>query len=247
MIGKTGRSILMALALMGGAMGTEPQLVDTDRVNTVLEDAITPMIDGTFHLTITNNPFPVEIDASQSPDLEVQDLIINDRQTAFSAKIAVRESDLPPLPVRGTLTVYALVPVLKIDVNKGALLTADHIDWQNIPKNRITTNHIMVEDDMVGMEVRSNRLLKGKPVRQHDLRQRPLVTKGGDVRLVYQTDLLSVETKAKALADGNKDDWIKVLNHGSGKILNAKVSQNGMVIIPDETFVEKTPVTQGIL
>lgn len=135
-----------------------------------------------------------------------------------------RSAAAPVVPQKETPSGQArAVVVLKQGLLRGARLTAEHLEVQQMPASQVPQQSIDNVDNAIDAELTRD-LLAGKPIRSTDLRPAMLVKRGQTVTLtIRQEGGFAVVAQVEALQDGRKGESIRLKNRESGRILTGKV------------------------
>jgi flagella basal body P-ring formation protein FlgA len=121
-------------------------------------------------------------------------------------------------------------PVLLEHMKKGDSLDMQNVKFIKFPKQRDSA--VMIKDlhNLDGLVARKN-INPNKPLLSHDFAKPVAIIKGKTVKMLYIKDSLSIETNGTALESGSVDDYIKVRNNDGNKVINAKVINEGAVLV----------------
>ena len=122
------------------------------------------------------------------------------------------------------------IPVLSDHMKKGDALDMQNIKFIKLAKHRDSA--LMVKDlsSVEGLVARKN-INPNKPLMSHDFAKPVAITKGKTVKMMYIKDSLSIETTGTALESGSINDYIKVRNNDGNKVINARVMNEGSVLV----------------
>ena len=104
-------------------------------------------------------------------------------------------------------------------INKGELISADHLAIEYKAKHFIRANNLQSFSSLLGS--RAKRIIReGTSI---SLPQICMVCKGDMVTIYAKTRTLTIKTSGQALQDGNVGEQIRVKNQKSGKTISARV------------------------
>ena len=132
------------------------------------------------------------------------------------------------IPIRTEMKVYLPVVTSKTVINRGDTINRSQIQLQ---ENEITRNlrgfyHRL--DQVAGMG--AARRIRVNQILSPDLIDQPQLIKRGDkIKITAQRDGISASMPGEALEKGSKGDVIRVKNLSSGKTIEAKVVEAGVV------------------
>ncbi|MEN8720263.1 MAG: flagellar basal body P-ring formation chaperone FlgA [Oceanococcaceae bacterium] len=133
------------------------------------------------------------------------------------------------IPVRLSMTVTMVA--LSRPVGPGEALSADDLRLTRKPVSSMPLGYIGSVEQALGSVTRQA-LPEGTVLRPTQLRAGQAVQRGQHVRLVVQRDGLRIESAGEVLADGAVGAWVKVRNPHSGRIVEGRVDDVGLVLIP---------------
>lgn len=144
---------------------------------------------------------------------------------------SVWENEGKPQNAYGTAMVklYAPIAVAKTVIKINEAFTKDNIVLQEreVSPYKVTGFY---DDLSILFKLRSRSYLNPGAVISHNVTQIPfLVNLGETVALVRETPSVRVSMRVKALENGRENQWIRVENIASRKILQARVIQPGEV------------------
>ncbi|MEM6602711.1 MAG: flagellar basal body P-ring formation chaperone FlgA [Pseudomonadota bacterium] len=121
---------------------------------------------------------------------------------------------------------YVTIPVPKIALNKGMIITEDHIDFKDVKPSMISPHIVTDPAQILGQQVRRI-LLKHRPIELEKTGPVILIKRNQDVSLIYRSGAILITTDGRALSDGGTGEKIKVMNLESRKIVTGQITDNG--------------------
>ncbi|MDC7706122.1 flagellar basal body P-ring formation chaperone FlgA [Vogesella indigofera] len=113
------------------------------------------------------------------------------------------------------------------DIAPGQTLGADDVSEQRV---LLRSPQPLLAPDAALDGLRSKTLIrKGTPLRTLLLETAPLVKRGMAVAIVAEQEGIRVEVAGTALETAGKDEWVRVKNGNSGKVIRARVIDTGVV------------------
>lgn len=113
------------------------------------------------------------------------------------------------------------------DIAPGQTLGADDVSEQLV---LLRSPQPLLTPDAALDGLRSKTLIrKGTPLRGLLLETAPLVKRGMAVAIVAEQEGIRVEVAGTALETAGKDEWVRVKNGNSGKVIRARVIDTGVV------------------
>lgn len=132
------------------------------------------------------------------------------------------------VPVK--VNVYADVAVAQRNLAKGSIIAADDLVLAKMNVAEAGNGYFESIDLVVGMEAKRNIRL-GDALQQNALRSPTVIQRGETVILEATVAGVAVETKAKALTNGQLGEQIRVQNSHSKRVVYAKVTGPGKVSV----------------
>lgn len=157
--------------------------------------------------------------------VEVQHLDLNKKAKKFKAIVIV---DGASKTVSGSYEQGNLMPVLKDTLAAGTEVTDNHISLITVPASKDVRKYFSTAEEMEG-KVTKKRVAAHQLVAVKDLSSPVLITKGSNVKMLFSKGNLAIEALGQALENGGKDEFIKVKNLTSNKVLSAKVVDESTV------------------
>ena len=113
------------------------------------------------------------------------------------------------------------------DIAPGQTLGADDVSEQRV---LLRSPQPLLAPNVALDGLRSKTLIRqGTPLRGLLLETAPLVKRGMAVAIVAQQEGIRVEVAGTALETAGKDEWVRVKNGNSGKVIRARVIDTGVV------------------
>jgi flagellar basal body P-ring formation protein FlgA len=113
-------------------------------------------------------------------------------------------------------------------IDRGQTLTSNDLKLQQINVAKARRGYYNRIEEVVGLAAK-RRIRAGQTITPALLEQTMAVKRGEPVKIVANHDGIEASTSGEALADGQPGDVIRVRNVGSGKVIDAKVIEEGVV------------------
>lgn len=125
---------------------------------------------------------------------------------------------------------HAFLPVVHAVgiLDRGQTLTANDLKLQRINVAKARRGFYNRVEEVAGLAAK-RRIRAGQIITPALLEQAMAVKRGQPVKIVASHDGIEASTSGEALADGQPGDVIRVRNMGSGKVIDAKVLESGVV------------------
>ncbi len=189
--------------------------------------------------TITNYRNPTLYRHKRPLSIGVKTLEFDDATGRWSANLFILEDEavLSAMPVSGRYEEMLMVPIIKHRMHNGDIITAEDLDQIAYAADRVRKDTIIDVRKIIGKTPR--RLIsKNRPVRVDELQDPDVLAKGNMVHMRYHTPFMKISTIGEALEDGALGDQIRVKNHDSGTIIQARISSANEVIVGSPVHVE---------
>lgn len=198
-----------------------PSCVNAASVSEELENAISEKLDVENIYVSLYSKSKFKDDAK----VTIDDLKLEERAKRFTATVNL---DGKVQKVAGRYELANRLPVLKNSLPAGSLISAENIDFIKIPASREITKFCATEEDLAG-KITKKRLLANQLINSRDISSPAIIQKGSSVKMLFSKGNLAIEAQGLALESGGKDDFIKVKNLSSNKIVQGKVIDEGTV------------------
>ena len=148
-----------------------------------------------------------------------------DRQT-----LEIRCADTPGWSTNATGQAHVFLPAVHAEgiIDRGQTLTANDLKLQRINVAKARRGYYNRIDEVVGLAAK-RRIRAGQTITPALLEQAMAVKRGQPVKIVANNEGIEASTSGEALADGQPGDVIRVRNVRSGKVIEAKVLEAGVV------------------
>jgi len=154
-------------------------------------------------------------------DWRIDAFTFDDRSGRFTGTLTAAGAP-ETVRISGRANAVEAMPVLRSRVAPGELITADAVEWRQVPMGRYTSAYIDRLDDLVG-QTPKRPLNMGQPIRSSDIGRLEQVAKNALITMVAQGPGLTITTTGRAIEGGSVGDVIQVMNLQSKKILQATV------------------------
>ncbi len=125
---------------------------------------------------------------------------------------------------------HVFLPVAHAEgiIDRGQTLTLGDLKLQRINIAKARRGYYNRLDEVVGLAAK-RRIRAGQTITPALIEQAMAVRRGQPVRIVASNDGIEASTSGEALGDGQPGDVIRVRNTRSGKVIDAKVMEQGVV------------------
>lgn len=144
--------------------------------------------------------------------------------------LQIRCVDTPGWSTNATGQAHVFLPAVHAEgiIDRGQTLTAGDLKLQRINIAKARRGYYNQIEEVVGLAAK-RRIRAGQTITPALLEQAMAVKRGQPVKIVASNEGIEASTSGEALADGQPGDVIRVRNVGSGKVIDAKVLEQGVV------------------
>lgn len=197
------------------------QDIGADKITAALQSALAQKLDGQkFEATLSQRNISMHVPENVAADVTVSDLRYDLARGEFSAMLTAGTEEKA---VTGRLIPVTSVPVLKEQLQKGALITAEDLDYVDVRNSDLSANVLVSADQLIGMSPRRG-LAALKPIAASDVSSPVVVKKGETVTMVLQNSEMTLTTQGKALESGAVGETVRIINPSSGQSVEGIVT-----------------------
>lgn len=128
----------------------------------------------------------------------------------------------------GFIEVKVPVLVLKNNLSSKSLLKEEDLAFEARELSRLPHDVILNKEEALGKELRMG-IIAGTVLRASHLREPLLVKRNQEIEILARGQNFEIKTKGIALENGRLDEFIKVRNKSSNRVIQAKVVSEGQV------------------
>ena len=145
-------------------------------------------------------------------------------------QLEIRCPDAPGWSLKTTAQAHVFLPAVHAEgiIERGQTIGASDIELQRINIAKARRGYYNHLDEVIGMAAK-RRIRAGQTITPALLEQALAVKRGQPVKIVASHDGIEASTSGEALSDGLPDEIIRVRNVRSGKVIDAKVVEEGVV------------------
>lgn len=205
-----------------------------DAVRTAFEMTPAGMSSERIEVTLSGPRPNLHVSTESMPVFEVSDIEYNRRIGTFRAKISVSGPRrlTKTASIRGHALSILSIPVLSHRLGRGEMISPSDIEWIEVHSNKISSDIITDENDLIGYVPRGN-LRPGNPVRTTSVQLPTIIERDALVTVIYQIPGLTVTSQGKSLEPGHLNKLIRIQNTHSDRIIYAKVISPNQAIVPN--------------
>ena len=118
---------------------------------------------------------------------------------------------------------------LKHNLKKGELIQESDLkfDYRN---NSVGNGYFIDKNILIGREINQN-LSRGQIIKVRHLKERFTVVEGQAIIIYADLNGINVKMDGNALQNGHLNEWIKVRNNSSGKVIEGKIINEKKILI----------------
>ena len=118
---------------------------------------------------------------------------------------------------------------LKHNLKKGELIQESDLkfDYRN---NSVGNGFFIDKNILIGREINQN-LSRGQIIKVRHLKERFTVVEGQAIIIYADLNGINVKMDGNALQNGHLNEWIKVRNNSSGKVVEGKIINEKKILI----------------
>lgn len=211
-------------------------LVKNDQIKDAVIDALTKEgIKDRFDISL-NGPWPqLILPQTQRPSVEVSFIDFDASRDWFQATLVAPSRDNPihTTSIAGRVNYIIEVPVLRETIRHGTVIGKRDIDTITMDRRDIQPDMALHADDMIGLTPRRV-VLAGKPITMKEVEAPRIVERGDTVTMIFQEGPLRLTAKGRAMENGAKGDYIRVVNDNSNRTIQGMVTGEKQILV--ETF-----------
>jgi len=233
-LGATARNFGLAWQPPSGETAIRVQRAARTVANTELAERVAQQLSlaaGKTRIQF-DTQYRVEVAVGDEPGYALEHAELVPGTNRFTAELRAPADDQTATPMRiaGRLIPLIDIPVLSRSMAPGEQVAAADVTWTQVPSATIPGGDIMDPQEIIGRTPR-HPLQSGMPLRPMDL-QLPVVVKRNEaVLIVLEKPGLYMTAEGKALEDGGRGEFIRVVNVQSNRIIDAVVLGSGQVAV----------------
>jgi flagella basal body P-ring formation protein FlgA len=211
----------------------QSNIVSSDQMMEALKNVLsTKGTSDNFTVTLTQGLSDISLKDNTVPNVEISNLNFNKNSGVFSAKISIPSVQNPVATrqVTGTVTDLVTVPALSKPARAGEIISLSDIVFLELPAKQVPQDAVLDADQLAGLSP-TRSITANKPIRFNDIRNPQLVERGEQITINYEGGTLSLAAKGRALQNGAKGEFVKVLNTASNKTIQAEVTSDRVVTV----------------
>lgn len=134
--------------------------------------------------------------------------------------------------IKGCLSTMVSIPVLNKQLDSGAIIEKEDLEFKDFPSHKVTKYMIQDEKELIGKTLRRRSVKAGDMLSAHDVIS-PVVIKRGDlVTMKVETPTVVISTRGKAQGNAAVGQSVQVMNLESKRLIEGVVKDSQTIIIP---------------
>ena len=182
--------------------------------------------DPSSRVELSNRNLRLNVALGEDIFMSVQQISFDRARGRFSATVSWGAGANEHIRVTGAFERMTDVPILTSRKMRGELISADDIEWINVPERKLARNAIVDADHLIGMSAKRV-ITPNRPVSHSDVRRPLMVNKGENVTVVLTTAQMQLSAKGRALMPGSEGDVIRISNLQTNTVIEAIVTGPG--------------------
>jgi flagella basal body P-ring formation protein FlgA len=225
---------------------TEPSILDnisvinTDKIKDIISQSLSKKTKAD-KLTIDIKGYENGIKLNSkhdSYDVNIAESSVNTNSRRFKYSLTFTSgSDTQKFDITGRYDEIVKVPVLISEIEHSTAITADNIEYAEMPKSKLQNNTITDEDALLG-KILKHSIPSGRPIRTSDIEKQIIVSRGKAVNILFKTPSMTLQTSGVAMDSGGKGEVIRVRNSSSEKIIQAEIQNEELVSVSSQALTK---------
>lgn len=129
------------------------------------------------------------------------------------------------------IRVFIPVAVAKTSLTAGQFFSSENVFFKEMEITQLGTGNYFNEMDALKNLQVAGFIKAGSIISSHQTQEPYVVQRGQKVDLVHEKNNMKISVQVQVLENGRKNDWIRVENPTSHKIITAKVKTNDEVML----------------
>ena len=196
-------------------------MVESSIKEALLEKGIARDTDIEIHENLARFILP----EGEPQTIELDDFRLNPSTNSFQASLFAPSVDRPlkSYTVTGFVHETVEIPVLMSFVKEGDIISASDVKTLRLREDALPRGTLMHVSDLQGMAAAKS-LKPNDPIRNIDIALPQLVERGSELTLIFDNEIMRLTAKGKALQNGARGEFVRVVNTESNKNLNGLVT-----------------------
>jgi len=183
-----------------------------------------------FAVELNDHTVGFHVPQATDKAVNVEKLTYDPENSTFVAVVSAATVPDVKKEVSGHYFPISAIPVLKMPLRPGDVISADDIDYVDMRSTEITSSMVTEAANLIGQTPRRG-ISAMKPVTLTDVKMPVIVKKGDLVTMILKNDVISLTAQGRAMDNGAAGDAIRVMNSTSKQIVDAIVTGSQTVSI----------------
>lgn len=132
--------------------------------------------------------------------------------------------------ISGRAGVTVPVVVASRTLRRGAMIEASDVEIRQVSVAQVPASSYLITEDVVGTSARRS-LAAGRPIREDDVGLPIIMRKNEAIEIVYETQAMTLVARGRALDEGARGDFIRVVTDGQGLTVSGEIAAPGRVVV----------------
>lgn len=208
-------------------------LIGADDIRGAIKNGLRDQgMDGNFNLSFASPVEDIALPKENEGTIELVSLRVNPDKDRFTAELAAPSAENPirRVSLSGQVERIVELPILNRDLRNGDVISESDIAFLEVNARDIGKDCLLRAEDLVGMTPR-RMVLSGKPVRAVDIQSPKMVSRNGKVLITFQKGPMTLTAEGRALQDGARGEFVRVVNIASSRTIQGVVSGPGEILV----------------
>lgn len=208
-------------------------LIGADDIRGAIENGLRDQgMDGNFNLSFASPVEDIALPKENEGTIELVSLRVDPDKDRFAAELAAPSAENPirRVSLSGQVERIVELPILNRDLRNGDVISESDIAFLEVNARDIGKDCLLRAEDLVGMTPR-RMVLSGKPVRAVDIQSPKMVSRNGKVLITFQKGPMTLTAEGRALQDGARGEFVRVVNIASSRTIQGVVSGPGEILV----------------
>lgn len=187
---------------------------------------------GDYRMSMNNTVADIVLPQDMPAQAEISRFRFDPQKDVFEATVAAPSASKPAfeMVISGSVERLVSVPVLRDSLKNGDIIGQTDVDFIKLPQKDVQRDFILKAETLNGMTPR-RMVMSGKPIRDLDLENPQIVTRGAQVTLVYKEGPMTLSARGKSMQNGARGDMVRVINLNSNRSLEGIVSAENEITV----------------
>ena len=208
-------------------------VISKDIINSLIEEKLFENgMSGNFKLSLANNISDIILPKDMPAQAEVSKFTFNPQKDTFEATVSAPSATNPVFEttITGSVERVVSIPVLRSTLKNGDIIGKADIDFIDVMQKDVQRDYMITEESLYGMTPR-RMVMTGKPIRDMELENPQIVSRGAPVTLVYKDGAMTLSARGKSMQGGARGDLVRVINMNSNRSLEGIITAENEITV----------------